>query len=652
MNYFSYLLPLLLTLTALLLAALPGAAAPAPGVTPLDQDRVKAVAAMLPEKPNGPGQPITDRATWDALAAQPHYQNAVKRAEALLPQPLPEQSDDLYLEFSRTGQRTPFQKVAEARRSRLTPLVLAECVENKGRFLPAIEALIHAVSAERTWVLPATDEKLKNFNGEIIEVDLWSSKLGWNLALADYLVGERLSPAARQELRANVKRRVLDPYHTMIRGQSPPVFIHGQRAPSRTMFWLKASHNWNAVCLAGVTGAALTQIASREERAEFVAAAEKYSRNFLAGFTSDGYCSEGLGYWNYGFGHYVMLSETVRHATRGALDLLAVPEARMPATYPARIQIINNIAPAFADCGVFARPTPVVMYLLNRRLGLGLTRYGPETTKSIFPNLFETMIYGVEGAAVPPAAVTKTKATPASGPGLRDWFDQAGVLVGRPRPGSSARLGVALKGGHNAEHHNHNDLGSYVVVSGGRPVLLDPGSETYTARTFSSRRYESKLLNSYGHPVPLVAGTFQRQGRDAEARVLRADFTDAADTLELELTSAYPAPDLKSLRRTFVYSREGAGSLTVTDRVEMKSARTFGTAVLTLGSWQRQPDGSLLVRDGEETLRVEIDTGGRDFTVDAEEIREDAPVKPTRLGINLKEPVAEAAISLKITSVP
>jgi len=32
----------------------------------------------------------------------------------------------------------------------------------------------------------------------------------------------------------------------------------------------------------------------------FAAAAEKYVENFLAGFTPDGYCSEGLGYWNYG----------------------------------------------------------------------------------------------------------------------------------------------------------------------------------------------------------------------------------------------------------------------------------------------------------------------------------------------------------------
>ena len=49
--------------------------------------------------------------------------------------------------------------------------------------------------------------------------------------------------------------------------------------------------------------------------------------NFLKGFTPDGYCGEGTGYWNYGFGHYVFLAEEIRLATGGQIDLLARKEA-------------------------------------------------------------------------------------------------------------------------------------------------------------------------------------------------------------------------------------------------------------------------------------------------------------------------------------
>ncbi|MFZ2644454.1 MAG: heparinase II/III family protein [Verrucomicrobiia bacterium] len=608
--------------------------------SPIDAERVKAVAAMLPELPAGLGHPISDRASWDKFARDAASKSIIKRAEGILSQPVPEQPDDLYLDFSRTGNRTHWQKVAFERRQRLTWVVLAECLENKGRFLPKTEELIAAFCGEKTWVMPAHDRRLNNFNGKSIDVDLASSALAWNLATTDWLLGNKLTAATRKLLREKVRKFVIEPCLAAYRGTG------------RLAGWMKTTNNWNAVCLAGVTGAALALADSREERALFVAGAEHFTKNFLAGFTPDGYCSEGLSYWDYGFGHYVLLSETVRQATGGQLDLFARPEAKAPAEFGARIQIIGGIAPAFADCGINAKPSAEIMWFVNRRLGLGLRAYDKfdaaddSFSKHWFGCLFETALYSFPNSA--------SQAKPHAGGsgyelGLRTWFDSAGILIARPAPDSTCRMGVALKGGHNAEHHNHNDVGSYVVVVGKRAVLLDPGAETYTARTFSKDRYVSKLLNSFGHPVPLVAGKLQREGRAAQAKVLRTDFTDRADTLALDIASPYPCPELKRLERTFVYSREGAGSLTVTDSVQFASPQTFGTALLTLGKWERSDDGSLCVRDGDEAVRVEIKAKGGEFAVQAEEIHEDAPVKPTRIGINFTQPVTEATVTLRIT---
>lgn len=597
--------------------------------TPPDPVRVRTLAAMLPETPTGVGRSRADRSAWAGLAQRPAFHEVITRAEQLLAEPLPEQSDDLFLDYSRTGNRRRWEQVAFQRRGRVSTLALAECLDDAGRFLPALESLVEALCAERTWVFPAHDRSLRNFHGTEIDIDLFSSALAWSLATVDHLLGDRLSAATRARIRENVSRRVLEPFRAM---------FSGQREPNG---WMKTTNNWNAVCLAGVTGAALAQIEGRLPRGEFVAAAEKYCRNGLRGFTADGYCSEGLGYWNYGFGHFVLLAETIRQATGGGLDLLALPEVRAPATFGARIPILGGVAPTFADCDVSARPSAPLMWFLNRRFGLGL----PETPedRDRTASLFETGIYAFPNAAAasPPAAET--------GGEVRTWFEDAGVLISRPAAGSGCRLGVALKGGHNAEHHNHNDVGSYVVVVGDRPVLLDPGRETYTARTFSDRRYESKLLNSFGHPVPVVAGQLQRTGREAQGIVLRTEFTEHNDTLVLDLRAAYDCPELKTLERTFVYSRDGAGSLTVTDRVEFTTPRSFATALLTRGSWQRLDDGTLLIRDGDEALRVEIDANGDAFEIQAEEIPEDAPVQPTRLGLNLVRPVTTATVMLTIT---
>jgi len=282
---------------------------------------------------------------------------------------------------------------------------------------------------------------------------------------------------------------------------------------------------------------------------------------------------------------------------------------------------------------------------VNRRFGLGLREYDNLDLGSVVGSLSTALLFSFPNAA----SETAPAADAAEGPGLRTWFDKAQVLIGRPAADSGCRLGVALKGGHNAEHHNHNDVGSYVVVTGERAVLLDPGAETYTARTFSSRRYDSKLLNSYGHAVPVVAGKLQRPGPLAKAEVLLADFTDEADTLQLDLRAAYDVPELKTLERTLLYSRAGEGSLTVTDRVEFTQPQPFETALVTKGDWLRLDDGTLAVYDLDRALRVEIKAEGGEVAVEAEKIIEDAPVHPTRLGIKLAQPVAAATITVTIT---
>jgi hypothetical protein len=178
---------------------------------------------------------------------------------------------------------------------------------------------------------------------------------------------------------------------------------------------------------------------------------------------------------------------------------------------------------------------------------------------------------------------------------------------------------------------------------------LDPGAETYTARTFSGRRYESNLLNSYGHPVPVVAGQLQKEGADRQAKVLRSEFTDAADTLVLDLSGGYEVPELQSLTRTFVYSREGEGSLTITDEVTFESPQTFGSALVTKGSWLQVAPDRLFIYDLDQAVEVTVSVEGGAYQVSAEEIEEEGPPAPiTRLGLQLADPVTRATVKLDI----
>jgi hypothetical protein len=611
----------------------PGPAARA--AAEISAERVREIAAWLPAHPAGLGEPVTHRAAWETLARRPDYAALGADAQKLAKEPVPELPDDLFLDYSRTGNRDRCQKVLFARSDRLATFTLAEGLEARGRFVKPLADTIAALCAERTWVYPAHDGALNNFYGRTVEMDLRATRVAWELATADALLGDTLPAETRRLIRDQVARRVLQPFRDMVEGRRQE--IH----------WLRTRNNWNAVCLAGVTGAALALEESPEQRAWFIAAAQHYLRNFLSGFTPDGYCSEGLGYWNYGFGHFVMLGETLRQATGGRVDLLADPAARAPALFAARAEILNGIYPTIADCHPGAQPAEKISRYLAARLGWP----APGGRDDVFPrptrDLISTTLFAFLPQPLPPAQ----RADLSGDFPLRTWFPNAGVLICRPAPGSATEFAAALKGGHNAEHHNHNDVGSFSVVAGRAMVICDPGAEVYTRRTFSAQRYASQVLNSFGHAVPVIAGQLQRTGADARAVVLRTDFSDEADTLALDIRSAYAVPELRRLERTFVFRRAAPATLAVRDQVAFAAPKNFESALVTWGQWKRISENELVIRDGEAAVRVRIETGGLPFTVQAETLEEDVqtPAKPVRIGIALKSPVKETVVTLRIT---
>jgi len=212
---------------------------------------------------------------------------------------------------------------------------------------------------------------------------------------------------------------------------------------------------------------------------------------------------------------------------------------------------------------------------------------------------------------------------------------------------------VALKGGNNDEPHNHNDVGSFSVVVGTNMVICDPGGEVYTKRTFSAHRYDSKVLNSFGHDVPVIGGSLQKTGAAARGVILASDFTAAADILKLDIRSAYPVSQLKKLERAFVFQRGTAPSLTVRDEVKFSAPETFETALVTWGGIKIISPKVVEISDGGSTVRVTMDTQGKPFQLRSEQIDEDVQSKrkPFRLALALDGKISEAVVTMKIMPV-
>jgi hypothetical protein len=98
------------------------------------------------------------------------------------------------------------------------------------------------------------------------------------------------------------------------------------------------------------------------------------------------------------------------------------------------------------------------------------------------------------------------------------WLPDTEVAGARDKEGSVDGFFFAAKGGHNAESHNHNDLGTCVLYFDGKPCLVDIGRETYTRKTFSNQRYEIWTMQSGYHQLPKINGVDQMQGRQFMAK--------------------------------------------------------------------------------------------------------------------------------------
>lgn len=484
---------------------------------------------------------------------------------------------DLYLEFTRNGNRTHYQAWREKFLKALDALVSGEVAERKGRFLPAIAERLDALCGWPSWVLPAHDRSLDEFNGKWRSPDLVSTELARHLARILWSVGDRLPAETVARVRHEVNERVFRPYLEW---------------PEK-LWWFQGGNNWNAVCHCGCVIAALSMVEDRMTRARFVEGAERGGKVFLAkGFEADGYCSEGMSYWNYGFGHFIDLTLAVRRATGGAVDYCSSPRALAAMRYGLTDQLVRGVSPKFADG--------------DGNPDKGVVARGLE----IWPEL-----KGVADAPLP----------------LRSVFPDGQVWLMRLLAADSASFAFACKGGHNGEHHNHNDVGSYNVLVDGKLVSGDVGGEVYTARTFSPRRYESKVLSSYGHPVPRVGGRLQVLGRAAAAKVVKADFTEQKDSVVLDLAKAYDCPTLTALTRTFVFDRLKR-TVAITDNVSFSAPTAFESPVMTTNPQSLKG-------------RFSVSATGGDWEKSVEAIEN--PDRPTahRIAIRFKEPVVEASVS-------
>lgn len=590
-------------------------------------------AARIPSVFSGflPGAPFDDRGAWQAVS-DGLKAHVMKDAEAASGRSWSVIKAQDYRQFSITGNRADFEAAYFSRRRMLNDLVLGELVEGKGRFLPSIVDGVMLICEESGWQLPAHNSYERGGvrhplpDVERPVIDLFAAETGALLATVAALLGgplDEISPIVRRRIEHEVRVRILDPY-------------------LGTHFWWMGNgservNNWTAWITQNVLLATFSLDTDHDLRRNVVEKALGSLDCFIKDYAEDGACEEGVVYYRHAALCMFGAMRILDHVAPGSMaSLWGAPKIRNMAEYILHMHVDGRYYFNFADSAAVIDPCSVREYLFGKAVGSdALAAFAArDRATSATPHLPDewNLWYRVLELLTdvqPPQASKVQPARDASYPGI-------GLFVAH-----DDRFGLAVKAGSNGESHNHNDVGSVTLYKDGKPFLIDVGVETYTAKTFSPRRYEIWTMQSAFHNLPTFGDVMQSDGAAFAARDVQAKFSSETAEISFDIAAAYPQEArLRAYRRT-VSLRRGHGVEIIDDH--------DGDLPAVLSVMIRDEPvvhgGSVHVG---ELGRIEIEGGG-DIEIDTIEI-DDARLKiswPSRI-YRLRIPLVGKRLKLQI----
>ncbi|MBQ6473482.1 MAG: heparinase II/III family protein [Victivallales bacterium] len=485
----------------------------------------------------------SERDVWERIFASEEKRKLTSaimtHAEAALAEPVLPLTATLYMEFTRNGNRSRYEANYFGRRMSLSALVLAEILEHKGRFLDKSIDFIWAILGEPSWCLPAHHLHIEPNSSDPLptpeceNIDLFAAETGVFLAMVLDLMSEELadiSPNLVQRIRMEILRRVLLP----------------TEADLARYHWSRATNNWNPWICSNLLWTANVLFADEPARFDSYAKLLQPSiKNYYDAYPDDGGCDEGPGYWNLSPPKYFLFMEALRRASDGAISCIGDTKFQKMVGYIVDAWYEQNRNARFADCGGRHGLNTGVLRAMSEQAGVpqGIALADmlddcidifPKPHSALLPPLFDLFTDRHPECAMPRRAFSIY-------PMLQQVFLKRDGLF------------IALKGGHNHESHNHNDVGQFVIGQHGRFTVLDLGSATYDQSTFSSQRYSNFPQSGLSHN-PLVFNGIPQEAGHGCATQFEASGDEDAFSCRMEISSCYPASlGLLSYHRTFSY---------------------------------------------------------------------------------------------------
>ena len=421
---------------------------------------------------------------------------------------IPQLPFDIWFESIKTGNRKMFEDLYFIRRRQLSVYALLSLIypENQ-EYISKLENILCEICNEYSWCVPfhLPCDRLNSRN----TIDLFAAETGLYLTEIKYVLSERLNPLVSERISEEVDKRIIN------------AFRNG------AFFFENVKSNWAAVC-GGAVGTVLLYEAP-DAYMELKPRIEKCMSNYLEGIGDDGSVSEGESYWAYGFGFYCLYNDMLKRYTLDRLDYFRNEKVEKIAGFFSGICMSSGTVYSFSDCSQNLTYNIALLYYLNKRFGVNVppVEYGGLSLSKFSWAIRSFLYYDPD--------IKNTNIQNGV-----SYYDKLQCYIKR-----NDKYAFAIKGGHNMEEHNHNDVGSFVITADNRQLLCDLGAPLYTGSALSEKAYETEpQKSSFGHNVPIINGKGQGYGREYFGTL-----TVSESDIKVDMKHAYLEKPEKLLRK-------------------------------------------------------------------------------------------------------
>jgi hypothetical protein len=422
------------------------------------------------------------------------------------------------------------------------------------------------------WRMTHDEKYLKRAEKELLAVSAFSD---WNpshfldvaemtMAVAigyDWLYND-LSKNARESIKTAIIQKGLTP----------------SMESNSTTFWLKAAHNWNQVCNAGLSFGA---IAVYEDQADFsntiINRAVSTVNLPMQVYEPDGAYPEGYGYWAYGTTFNVMLISAFQKAFGTDFGLADKPGFLKTAGF-----LLNMTGPTgqpfnFFDSGTKGELNPAMFWFASKlndpSLLFNEQNYLKQPAKTFTDDrLLPAMLIWSSG--IPLNKITAPKANMFLGKGINpialmrsSWTDPNAIFVG-------------MKGGSPGINHGHMDVGSFVMEADHIRWASDFGMQAYESLESkgidlwnmkqNSQRWQVLRYNNMHHNTLTINNEFQRV--DGSAPIVSYSNDPMHMNAVVDISSVYKGQVNKAIRSIAIVKK---AYVTVRDELQTNASKTL-----------------------------------------------------------------------------